>query len=236
MKKLTFSELYRNLKNIIVNLLGVIVIFLLQYALIASFASMGLVDPAPLEISLGGNLPSISISILFHLIPLNVVFILLSSWIYLNKLISGKPKTFRPIKRGGETKSLTGKFHFLESIPKGILGVIALFSFLLFIIFMLVYPSALYNFTLNLYQSNYFFRAFIKWSSQVNSSLINAVGLFAASFRSSLSGLIKPLSEPLIKADITWKYLICQNVTAWLTVIFALAYGKYHEKGRRRWR
>ena len=227
---MAFNELHHRLKSIVVNLIGVIIIFLLQYALVTSFISIGLNDPSPLEISLGKNLPSISISLIFHLIPLNVTFIIILSWIYLNKSI--KPKTYKPIKKGKKS-ALTKTFYFLESIPKGTLGVVILFSFLLFILFISVYPSSLYFFVLNLYWSSDLFRALVKLFSQLNSSLINAIGLPAVFLRNSISGLIKPLSTSLLEANVIWKYLICQNVTAWLTATLTLAYGKYREKKTR---
>ena len=232
---MALNGLHRNLEKIIANLLGVVVASLLQYMLITSFISAGLVDPAPLEISLGENLPLISISILFHLVPLNVILIILLSWIYLNKFISKRPRKYKLAKRTVKSKSITKAFYLFNSNLRGVLGVIVLFSFLLFITFMSVYPSILYDFTLHLYWSNNFFRMLIRWSSQINSSLINAVGLFAAYFRNGISSLIKPLSDPLLKANIMWKYLICQNATAWLTAMFILAYCKYYEGKSRRW-
>lgn len=217
-----------NLKNITVNLSGVIAVLLLEYALIESFISIGLVDPAPLEIHLGGNLPSIYVSIIFHLIPLNVTLILMLSWIHLNKIISEGKRTYKPVRRGGKSKSSAKTLHSSELIPKEIPGVIILFSFLLFVLFMSVCPYALYNLVLNLYWGNDLFRALIEWSSQINSSLIDAVGLFAASLRGGISSLIRPLSDPLLEVDVVWKYLICQNAAAWLTTMFTLAYGKYY--------
>lgn len=230
MKRLALDKLYYGVIRNIVNLLGVIIVFLLQYVLITFFMSIGLVDPAPLEISLGANLPSISISILFHLIPLNVVFIILLSWVYLNKFISERPKMYKSTGRVRKSRSQIKTFYFFNFVPKGPIGVVILFSFLLFILSISLYPSTLYNFTQHLYWSNDLFRAFIKQSSQINSFIIKAVGLFATSFRSSIASPIKSVSDSLLKTNVMWKYLICQNVAAWLTATLVLAYCKHYER------
>ncbi len=222
-----FREWRFNLKESI-NLLYLIAASLLQYLLVASFTSMGLADTAPLKISFGGT--SIYISILFHLIPLNVILIILLSSTYLSKC------KFKPSKK--HTITTTGKggigLRFTHSILKEGLGVILLFGFSAFTLLALICPSAPYNFVVNLYFTNEFFRGFIQWSSWLHSSLIGFVDLFAVSFRSGLWNLVRPIGEPILSLNIEWKYLLCQNVAAWITAILTLAYGRYCESRRRR--
>lgn len=218
-----------NIRKLIIHVLCVIFSIIIQYALIMSFISEGLTDITPLGIFFLGRL-QMSISILFHLIPLNIILILLLSWLYLTRnLFTASSRALASAKARISSKSLdlAAESRLLRFTLLGALSTILLFGFLSFIILTLICPLFLYGFVTNLYWSNSLFRSLIEWSKQINLSLINAVGPLAIAFRNSFWSLIKPLSELIITLNVTWKYLICQNITAWSTAITVLAYVRY---------
>lgn len=210
------------------------IIILLQYMLVTDFIYRGLTDPALLKVSFEDELFQIYVSILLYLIPLNVIAIALFSWIQFernfSKIRAKNVLLAKAGKMGGEIASLK-IISLSQSIYVRSLSIALLFAFSLLITFILVNPSAPYEFAVNLYWNNAFFRSLILWSRQINSLLTNALGLFAASFRTALLGLVKPFSDAFSGLSITWKYLICQNITAWTVSILTIIYVRY---GKRR--
>lgn len=192
---------------------------LIQYALIEAFIIQGLVY----------MMPDLYKIILLYLIPLNVISVLLLSWIHLTKYMP--MWTRAPIKGGKPAAPIM--VHPSQKIPKSVLITILLFGFLSFITFVLVCPTSVYEFAANLYRNNWFFKGLIESSHQFNTSLIGSVGSLALSFRNSIWGLIRPLGETIVALDLVWKYLICQNTAAWTTAIVVLTYARYC-RGRRR--
>ena len=72
---------------------------LIEYLLVYSFLSLGLTDKNLLQISLTSPSFIITISPLFHLIPLGVILVLASSWIYLVKKVAVIPRGRELAKR-----------------------------------------------------------------------------------------------------------------------------------------
>jgi len=72
---------------------------LIEYLLVYSFLSLGLTDKNLLQISLTSPALTITISLLFHLIPLGVILVLASSWIYLVKQVAVIPRGRELAKR-----------------------------------------------------------------------------------------------------------------------------------------
>ena len=216
-------------RKLVMHVLCIIFSVIIQYTLIMSFISEGLTyTTTPLE--------TLNI-ILFLLIPLNVILILLLSWLHLTRNLFTVPlKASAGAKARISDKSLdlAAGGRLLHSTFLGALSTILLFCFLSFIMLALMCPFFLYGFATNLYWSSGLFRSLIESSKQINSSLINAIAPLAISFRNSLWGLIKPLNELITTLNVTWKYLICQNVAAWSTAITILAYVKYRGRVRKR--
>ena len=221
-----------NLRKTTRYILYLAIILLIQYASATLFISEGLSDPTLLKISLGERLPQIHLSIILHLIPLNVVTIIFFNLIYLERYLSvASRKTMMPVKAGG--KSLSKTVQFAQSIYGGSLGIILLFAFSSLITFILICPSTLHKFVVDLYWSNILFKSIIEWTRQINSSLIGILSSFAITFRNSIWGLIKPLSETLLNLDVIWKYLIYQNIIAWVPSTIVLVYVKHGERRRK---
>jgi hypothetical protein len=204
-------------------------VLLMEYASVISFVSEGLFDPSPLKISLGEGLPQIYLSIFLHLIPLNVAIIIFFNIIYFEKYLSAMSrKRIMQVKAGGKTLLET-----FQSAYGGSLSIILLFAFSSLITFILICPSILHKFAVNLYWSNILFKGVIGWTRQINSLLISILSSLAISFRNNLWGLIKPFSEMLLNLEVSWKYLIYQNIVAWVPSIIVLAYVKLGERRKK---
>lgn len=194
---------------------------LVQYALLRAFISEGLATATS----------QISAIVLLYLIPLNVILVLLFSWIYLMRHPStALPKTLA--KGGGVTKSLI-RASLSQPAFRGVLGITLLFGFLSLTIFALFSPQSFFRLSSSLYWSSGLFRDLIKSSYRLNKFMAGALGSLTYSFRSSILGLIGPLSGAAMTLDVTWKYLICQNIAAWTTALFILAYVRYSSARRR---
>lgn len=223
-----------NLKIASAYIIYLAIIILLQYALVTDFIYRGLADPALLKVSFEDELFQIYVSILLYLIPLNVIIIALFSWMYFERNLSMiRARNVLPAKAEKVASKIASLkiTNLSQSIYVRSLSIALLFALSLLIAFTLVNPSVPYEFAVSFYWNNAFFRSLILWSRQINSLLANVLGLFAASFRTSLSGLIKPFIEVFSSLNIVWKYLICQNITAWAFSVLITIYVKY---GRRR--
>lgn len=217
-----------SLKNLIIHILYVVIVAASQYLLVTHFISEGLSDPIYL-IPFNG----MHISILFHLIPINVALILLLDLIYLMRSLPPSSRTLSMDMRGRSVaKSLTNRVLALVSRKDFESAFIAasLFHLSLMASVIALSPSALYNSTVNLYLSSGLFRGLIKHFGSINAFLIGFMGSSAISFRRYL----QPLIEALMNIDVVWKYLLCQNIAAWLTSIVVLMYVRYRSKTPRK--
>ncbi len=73
--------------------------FLIEYLVVYFFLSLGLTDKSLLQLSLTSPTFTITISPLFHLIPLSVILVLALSWIYLVKQVAVIPRGRGTVKR-----------------------------------------------------------------------------------------------------------------------------------------
>jgi len=91
-------------KNLVAILLFFVLTILLEALMVYSFQIIGLIDPNPLTATI--LIPyadwslTLSISPLFHLLPIGVIVVLLSSWIYLTKYTAFIPQRVEVSKRG----------------------------------------------------------------------------------------------------------------------------------------
>jgi len=101
---------------------------LIEYALVSSFMSFGLTDKTPptiiFQFPLTQSLFTITISPLFHLTPLGVIVVLVSSWTYLTKYIAVGPRKIKTVKKmptiqkKGLSKRVGGKFRKISHALK----------------------------------------------------------------------------------------------------------------------
>lgn len=145
------------------------------------------------------------------------------------------------------------KIHFARATIKSALAVLLVFGALILLVSVLTYPQLIYWTVSNAYRGNSLLLGFVTsisncgkgiaealapigWiCSAVNNALLSTAPAFR-DFVLSLGGLIKPLVE----LDDAGKYLVFQNVAAWVSALTALFYGGHkrkiyrHKKGRRR--
>jgi len=138
------------------------------------------------------------------------------------------------------------KIHFAKAAIKSALTVLLVFSVFIIIASLLAYPQLIYRTISYAYQNNPSLLGFVKSTNNfargiaealapigwICSSINNALLSIAPSFRDfvlSLGGLIKPLTE----LDDVGKYLVFQNVAAWVSALTALFYGEYRRKSFR---
>jgi len=138
------------------------------------------------------------------------------------------------------------KIHFARATIKSALTVLLVFAVFIAIVSLLAYPQLIYRTISNAYQSNPSLLVFVKSTNNftrgitetlapigwICSSINNELLSIAPGFRDfvlNLGGLIKPLTD----LDDVGKYLVFQNVAAWVSALTALFYGEYMRKSFR---
>jgi hypothetical protein len=223
--------------------------------------SLGVDDSMPLQWSFafpGKSLSTtITISPLFHLVPIAVVFTLMSSWAYLKKQIAVKPSGARRARPSVITKRAKAQknrpsrmgsiFSRKKSAPgfqietrprraslKSALIVLITFSALLLIISLLAFPGVIYQFVASSYQNNSsldnFARGTATYLGTVFSSINNAL-IGAAPGFGYFAVSVGTVIAPLATLSNVGKYLFFQNVAAWTSTLIAFLYAKYGRKG-----
>lgn len=136
--------------------------------------------------------------------------------------------------------------HFARATIKSASTVLLVFGVFILLASLLAYPQLIYRTISTTYQNNPSLLNFTKstgssvkgiaevlapigWiCSSINHALLSA----APGFRDlalGLGGLIRPLTD----LDDAGKYLVFQNIAAWVSALSALFYGEYMEKGYR---
>lgn len=135
---------------------------------------------------------------------------------------------------------------FAQAVVKSALSVLAFFVVIFFATYVLVYPSLIGNSTVGFYNSNPSALGFITETVEVAnevgrvltplewlaSAIDGALKVAAPAFRNAGQGF-GGLTAPLVKLDIVEKYILCQNIAAWVPALIALTYGLYASKRRR---
>jgi len=259
---------------------------ILELLLVYSFLSFGMIDQnlwiTTALIPYSNWAFRISISPLFHLLPLSVIAVLLSSWGYLTKYTAFIPqrvepakRTLAPTRRKQEGRRFKSVKHFfkrlnrrLQSVGRGLKAkllripgvsyasrrllfaraaargattVLMVFLSMFAVLILVEYPDLIRNLTISLY-INYpalsnLVLGTTQWLRGVSSAVPPLGGLgtainkalidFAPSFRRSLEGVGTSLTQPIVQLDVVAKYVLIQNLAAWVTALVALAYGAY---------
>ena len=129
------------------------------------------------------------------------------------------------------------KIHFARATLKSASTVLLAFAAFILIISLLAYPKLIYQMIINAYQNNPSLLNFVKGTTQalapiggifstINNALLSATPGFR-DFVLSIGIIIKPL----VDLDNVGKYLVFQNVAAWVSALAALFYGGYKRKG-----
>lgn len=265
-KRLVFR--WTALKGLVAIILFLIAATLIECLVVLYAEGLGVEDETVLE----WNLPftenvTITISPLFHIVPIAVIITLVFSWTYLTKHIAVKPyriqkekvrQSQRREKTGGfseRVKSFFGKIrsgllkvkaiaylwqkiHFGRAVIKSALVIILVFAAFVLVISFATYPQLIYHFISNAFATNAALLGIVKsisnlatgvaealppigWvCSAINNTLISGAPSFG-NFAASVGTLIRPLAD----LDDFGKYLVFQNVAAWVSAVTALTYG-----------
>jgi hypothetical protein len=272
--------------------------FLLEYLIVSSFLSGGLTDEftwiKTFQVPYVNWSFTLAVSPLLHLLPLSVIIVLISSWIFLTRHIAFIPqriksakkatikrrqpqlrrfksirKFFKRINRSMQkigrafkeaflripgfsklsrrlffaraaVRSAVIILFFARTAARSAMIILLAFVSFAFLAYILAYPWRVHDTVINFYRENPSFMTFVIETQERFQSLgqslapiNNALLAAAPSFRSSLQSL-GASAEPIVKLGITGKYLLVQNLAAWVCAAIALAYGKY--SGARRYK
>lgn len=157
--------------------------------------------------------------------------------------LKGVKKFFGRIRSGLlKVKGVTyvwQKIHFARATIKSAIIIILTFSALILLVSILAYPQLIYQTTVNAYKTNPTLLNFVKGTSQALapvseffSGVTNALLSATRGFRGSILALGSVI-EPLVNLDSVGKYLVFQNVAAWISALTALVYGQFMRKSYR---
>jgi hypothetical protein len=234
---------WTTLKGLAAIILFLIIAALAEYVVVLYAIGLGTRDTALLQWSFHfpatGWLITIAISPLFHLVPIAVIIALTASWAYLTKRAAVKRQESGKEKLAATAKHLWQKIHFARATLKSALMVLIVFLTFIIITSLLAYPQLIFQTISNAYQNDPSLLNFVKDSGQslirvgaifavINNALINAAPGFR-DFALSLGNVIKPLAD----LNNVGKYLVFQNVAAWVCALVALIYGGYTQRGYR---
>lgn len=275
--------------------------FFIEYLVVTFFLSSGLTDQFLMMQTLqipGSSLSfTVTISPLYHLIPLGVIFVLISSWTYLTKYIAVVPHGVKPSRKSTPLRKkyqkpkrrrfktfrrfsewLSKKFQrvswafkgffrrissallrirgisyimqrlfFARAALKSAVTVLAVFLVSAFGLYLLAYPTLMYDVVVGFHRGNPSFHGLVlKTIEMINglgqvlspiglgSSINNALTAAALGFYTTFKGFGTSVTQPLSQLDLVWKYTLCQNFAAWISALMAWAYGQYTSRLYRR--
>jgi hypothetical protein len=215
----------------------------------------------------GTNWPiTIAISPLFHLVPIAVIITLVFSWMYLTKRIAVKPREawkgktagveetgrqkgsnkFSPRIKSGLLKAkavayLWQKIHFARATLKSAFTVLIVFSLLVVTVSLLAYPQLIYWTISSAYRTNPSLLDFVKSTGWIF-TFLGGIGNGLAFAMPGIRGFFTALGsviKPIVDLDNAGKYLLFQNLAAWMSALVAIFYigsrgkGFRYRKGKR---
>ncbi len=133
---------------------------------------------------------------------------------------------------------LSRRLFFAKTATRSALIILLAFVSFVLLVYSLAYPWWIHDVVVNLYRGNPSFLSFvtgIQSSFQTLGNTLepvnNALLAAAPGFRSSFQNL-GASTQSLVNMDITGKYILVQNLAAWVCALIALVYGKYASASR----
>jgi len=140
------------------------------------------------------------------------------------------------------------RLFFAKAAIKSTLNVIAVFLVSFLALYIVGYPRSTYDAVVKLYQLNPSFLGFVLKTTQVAegiaqvlspigwlaSAIGNALLAAAPGFRSALEDFGASTTGSIAKLDLVGRYILYQNLAAWVSALTALAYGQYTSRLYRR--
>jgi len=231
-----------------------IIISIAELLVVLYAMSIGIQDPSLLQTTTqfpGTNWAiTLTLSPLFHLVPIAVILTLTFSWTYLTPYM-GRRRPPSPVRRERKPKLLTRmksrllKIKAIAYLTKkfrsaqvlSAFTLVFVFASLILIVSLTAFPSLLYDAVTAAYKTNPSLLGCVKSTSAalspvgqafapVNSALMSAAPGFAG-FVLALGTLVRPL----VLLDSAGKYLVFQNAAAWVPAFAAMFYGEYKRRG-----
>lgn len=200
---------WTSLKGLASILIFFILTMLVEYIVVLLAISLGVQDSSILQWSTQNF--TLTISPLFHLVPLSVALALTTCWIYLTRHVFTRPtitqkvRTGIPVRRGKEQprrKTTTSvkrafsrinifgyvdrKIRSTRPTVRSALGVFAAFLALIAVVTLLAFPNVIYQSLTNAYISNPGLLNFVRGSGQALSSSLG--GAFSSLNSAVLAG------------------------------------------------
>jgi len=246
--------------------LFLIITVLVEYLVVLYAMSIGVKDQMPLQWSFTfpgtASRDTLSISPLFHLVPIAVILTLVANWTYLRRQVLIKPgepqrgklgtagkggkgqrtlaqRVVFMFSRRRKTASPGGGVRVRRTNVRSALIVLVAFSALLILISLFAYPGLIYNAIATAYMNDPSLLNFVRGVGAAVAPIgavfspINTVLLGAApGFRDFVVAL-GVIITPLATLDNDGKYLVFQNAAAWISTLAILFYGKFGRKSIR---
>ncbi len=242
---------------------------LIEYLITAYATSIGVRDEYCFQIPWLG----LTVSPLFHLVPISTVVVLVASWACMTKYIAAKPvEKTKPVQKKpkilskglrakissflGDLKSrllrikgfayVWSKFSFARATVKSAIIVLLGFLALALLFSVIVNPWLIHNGFVSLYRGNPQLRDSIKaFNSALESfaEVVSPIGWICSAINNALraaapgirdlASSLGALTKPLLDLSPMGKYLVFQNLAAWISALTVLAYGAYTRKSYR---
>jgi hypothetical protein len=136
---------------------------------------------------------------------------------------------------------LSQRLFSARATVRSAVTVLGIFLATVFLLLIAEVPDLIHGSTLNLYRSSPVLLNFVlgvgQWLNGVGqavpplgglgSAINNALVGAAPGFRHSLESVGASLTKPLVELDLLSKYVLTQNLAAWISALVALAYGTY---------
>jgi hypothetical protein len=262
---------WSTLKGAAALVMFIVLAALVEGLIIVYAISIGVRDEAGFKIPWLG----LTVSPLFHLVPISVIIVLAASWTCMVKYIATKPeKVKQPAKKmkASEKKAIGlksrisgflgrvkarllkikgvsyigSRMSFARAAVKSAVTILLVFLALALLFSVLANPWLVYGTFANLYRNNPQILGFVVAVNSalqgfaeavapvgwLCSSIDSAIRSAAPSFRGFISAL-GALTKPLADLPPAGKYLVFQNLAAWLSALAVLGYGAYTRKSYR---
>lgn len=143
---------------------------------------------------------------------------------------------------------VSSRLFVARAAVKSAVIVLTVFFSVFLLLHVNVFPWVIHDVVVEFYQNNPSFLAFVLGTGEVargigrvlspigwlGSAVDNALLASASGFRHAFDAVGISLMEPLTKLDVVAKYVVVQNVAAWVSVFLAVIYGVYVSRPYRR--
>jgi hypothetical protein len=255
----------KTLKGLTITVLFLIVAILVEYVVVVYAMSLGVKDNAPIQWSFifpgTESTVMLTVSPLFHLVPIAVIVALTFSWTYLARHMvvrrqeawKGKSghvsKQEKEQKASGKLKlglfkskklsNFVQRIRYMRPTLRSAFAVFLVFAVFILVASLLAYPQMIYRIVTGAFQNDSSLLNFFKGAGQALAS----VGAVFSSINYGLLSIAPGLRDfglsignmlgPLAASDNAGKYLFFQTFAVWFSGLLILFYGEFMYKSVR---